>query len=145
MPSPPATMTVLRDKILQTICHALRNRHVVDFVHASVRTGYLEFFRTQIEQVNRMLDEAFDRLAQSQRDAVDPKKLVEVTSLLLDNSFRKGDSSCWFNRGYHHYKTQTKPEANSQRCAESCSSSRAISGSLHRQVEVLGEGGHVRL
>ena len=110
----PLPMTVSHDKSLQMICHALRNRQVIDFVHASVRTGYLEFFLTQGEHVNTMLDEAFDRLARSQSDAIDPKKLGEVTSLLLENTFRKGDSSYWFNRGYHEYKTRIKPEADFQ-------------------------------
>jgi len=79
----PLPMTVSHDKSLQMICHALRNRQVIDFVHASVRTGYLEFFLTQGEHVNTMLDEAFDRLARSQSDAIDPKKLGEATSLFV--------------------------------------------------------------
>jgi 2-polyprenyl-3-methyl-5-hydroxy-6-metoxy-1,4-benzoquinol methylase len=58
-----------------------------------------------------MLDEAFDRLAQSQSDAVDSAKLVEATSFLLENTFKKRDASFWFNRGYQRYKTEIKPEA----------------------------------
>jgi len=38
-----------------------------------------------------------------------------VTSALLDDTFRKSDPSFWFNRIYHHYKTQIKPEADFQR------------------------------
>lgn len=106
--------TAVRDQSLQTICHALRNRRVVDFVHASVKAGYVEFFRTAIDQVNSTLDEAFDRLARSQSDAIDPRRLVEVTAFLLQNIFRKGDNSHWFNQGYHEYKTQIKPEADFQ-------------------------------
>lgn len=107
----PKTIPAIRDKSLQAVCHALRNRQVVDFVHASVKTGYVEFFQNEVEHVKSMLDEAFNRLAQSQSDAVDPAKLVEAASFLLENTFRNGDASYWFNLGYHRYKTEVKPEA----------------------------------
>ena len=80
-----------------------------------MREGYVEYFRFAIEQVNleqvsRMLDEVFGKLALSQSDGVNPRKLVEVTSFLLENAFRKHDDSYWFNQGYHEYKTRVKPE-----------------------------------
>ena len=34
---------------------------------------------------------------------------------MLDDTFRKSDPSFWFNRIYHQYKTQIKPEADFQR------------------------------
>src|SRR5258708_35284644 len=61
-----------------------------------------------------MVNHAFDRLSRSQRDGVDPNQLVNVTSALLEDTFRKSDPSFWFNRIYHQYKTQTKPEIDFQ-------------------------------
>jgi SAM-dependent methyltransferase len=104
----------VRNKSVETICHALRNQQVVDFVHASVREGYVEFFRTAVEHVDSMLDEAFDKLARSQSDAVNSRTLLKVLSFLLENTFRKGDNSYWFNQGYHNYKWLVKPEADFQ-------------------------------
>jgi hypothetical protein len=46
-PSAPKTIPALRAKSLQAVCHALREREVVDLVHASVKTGYLEFFQNE--------------------------------------------------------------------------------------------------
>ena len=97
-----------------SVCRALRNQQVVDFVRASVKAGYDELFPTMLEQVDRMVDDAFGRLALSQRDAVDPPKLVEVTAALLEDTFRKRDSSHWFNAAYHRYKTRTKPDLDFQ-------------------------------
>ena len=97
-----------------SVCRALRNQQVVDFVRASVKAGYDELFPTMLEQVDRIVDEAFGRLALSQRDAADPPKLVEVTAALLEDTFRKRDSSHWFNAAYHRYKTRTKPDLDFQ-------------------------------
>jgi hypothetical protein len=106
-----ATIPAIRDKSPQAVCHALRNRHVVNFVHASVKSGYVDCFQHEVERVTCMLAAALDRLAQSQSDAGDAVKLVEVTSSLLHNTFRKGNTSFWFNRGCHRYKAEIKPEA----------------------------------
>jgi len=57
-----------------------------------------------------MVDEAFDRLAASQEGTVDVARLNDLTSLLLERTFRRGDKSFWFNSVYNHYKTQLKPE-----------------------------------
>ncbi len=80
-----------------------------------MKAGYLEFFGAHSDEVSGMVDHAFDRLLQSQRDGVDPSELVKVTSALLHDTFKKSDPSFWFNRIYHEYKTQTKPEADFQR------------------------------
>jgi SAM-dependent methyltransferase len=99
-----------QEQALRTIAGTLRNRDVVDFVKKSVKAGYREFFGDFNDEVCGMVDQSFDRLWRSQADGVDPARLVEVTSALLDDTFRKSDSSFWFNRIYHKYKTQTKPE-----------------------------------
>jgi len=88
---------------------------VVEFVSASVKAGYLEFFGARSDEVCGMLDQAFGELSRSQSDGVDPDRLVKVTTALLHDTFRKSDPSFWFNRIYHQYKTQTKPEADFQR------------------------------
>jgi len=95
---------------LRTVADGLGNPTVVEFVRASVKAGYREFFDAQNAQVCEMVDRAFEKLAQSQRAGVNPGQLVEVTSHLRQRTFRKADSSFWFNRIYHQYKTQTKPE-----------------------------------
>ncbi len=77
--------------------------------------GYLEFFGAYSGEVCRLVDRSFDELARSQSDGVDPGRLVEVTSALLRDTFKKSDPSFWFNRVYHQYKTQAKPEADFQR------------------------------
>jgi SAM-dependent methyltransferase len=99
-----------QDRALRTVGGALRNQAVVEFVSTSVKAGYREFFEAASDQVCAMVDAAFETLVRSQQDGVDAGKLVEVTSALLENTFRKADSSFWFNRVYHQYKTQTKPE-----------------------------------
>jgi SAM-dependent methyltransferase len=99
-----------QDQALRTVGGTLRNQAVVEFVSTSVKAGYREFFNAASDQVCGMVDEAFEKLTRSQQDGVDTGKLVEVTSDLLEKTFRKADSSFWFNRVYHHYKTQTKPE-----------------------------------
>ena len=104
-----------QDHALRIVADALRSPDVVEFVSASVKAGYLEFFGEYSDQVCGMVDQAFDRLSRSQSDGVDPERLVEATSALLDDTFRKSDPSFWFNRIYHEYKTQIKPEADFQR------------------------------
>lgn len=101
---------MMQDQVLRTVAGTLRNQAVVQFVRASVKAGYREFFDSAGDQVCAMVDSAFETLADSQQDGVDIGKLVEVTSALLQHTFRKADSSFWFNRVYHQYKTQIKPE-----------------------------------
>jgi SAM-dependent methyltransferase len=100
---------------LRRVASALQTSPVVEFVKASVKTGYREFFGASNDEVCEMVDQGFDRLSESQRDGVDPGRLVAVTSALLEDSFRKSDSSFWFNRIYHQYKTRIKPEADFER------------------------------
>jgi len=104
-----------QDRAHRTVAAALRSPTVVEFVRSSVKAGYLEFFGEYSDEVCGMVDRAFDRLSRSQRDRIDPDQLVEVTSALLEDTFKKSDPSFWFNRVYHRYKTQTKPEADFQR------------------------------
>lgn len=100
---------------LRTVAATLRNPAVVEFVRASVKAGYLEFFGAYGDEVCGMVDHGFDTLVRSQGDGVDTERLVKATSALLDDTFKKSDSSFWFNRIYHRYKTQIKPEADFQR------------------------------
>lgn len=79
-----------------------------------MKAGYREFFGAHSAEVCAMADRAFDRLAESQSDRVDPERLVEVTSALLEDTFRKSDPTFWFNRIYHQYKTEAKPEIDFQ-------------------------------
>jgi SAM-dependent methyltransferase len=116
----------IRDKSLRMICAALGSQQVVDFVHATVRTGYEEYFHTAIERVDRMLDESFGKLALSQRGGASPKKLREVISFLLKDTFHKGDASFWFNQAYHEYKTRIKPEADFQQLKQIISGQRVL-------------------
>jgi SAM-dependent methyltransferase len=99
---------------LRTVAGTLQNGDVVDFVKTSVKMGYREFFGEFSDEVCAMVDQSFDRLSRSQSDGVAPGRLIEVTSALLDDTFRKSDSSFWFNRIYHQYKTVTKPEGDFQ-------------------------------
>jgi SAM-dependent methyltransferase len=105
---------MIQDQALRTVAEALRNPAVVEFVSTSVKAGYREFFEAASGQVCGMVDSAFEKLAQSQQDGLSTGHLVEVTSALLEHTFRKTDSAFWFNRIYHQYKTQTKPETDFQ-------------------------------
>lgn len=105
---------ITQDRSLRTVADALRSPTVVEFVRATVKAGYVEFFVPYSDEVSGMVDRAFDRLSRSQRDRVDPDRLVKVASALLEDTFRKSDPSFWFNRIYHQYKTQTKPEIDFQ-------------------------------
>jgi 2-polyprenyl-3-methyl-5-hydroxy-6-metoxy-1,4-benzoquinol methylase len=107
--------TITQDRAHRTVAEALRNPTVVEFVKSSVKAGYLEFFGEYSDEVCSMVDHAFDRLSESQSDGINPGELVKVTSALLNDTFRKSDPSFWFNRIYHQYKTQIKPEADFQR------------------------------
>jgi len=104
-----------QDRAHRIVAEALRSPDVVEFVRATVKAGYLEFFGEYSDEVCGMVDRAFDRLSGSQSDSVDPDQLVKVTSALLEDTFKKSDPSFWFNRVYRRYKTQTKPEADFQR------------------------------
>lgn len=100
---------------LHTVGRALRNAEVVEFVSASVKAGYRECFLAEGAQACALVDDAFTRLARSQQAGVDPAGLVQVTSALLEHTFRKQDPSFWFNRSYHQYKTLAKPETDFRR------------------------------
>ena len=91
---------------LRTVAGALRSPTAVEFVTASVKAGYLEFFGAHSDQVGGMVDHAFRELSRSQSDGVDPSRLLEVTSALLRDTFKKSDPSFWFNRIYHRYKSK---------------------------------------
>ena len=105
---------VIQDQALRTVADALQNQTVVEFVCATVKAGYREFYGAESDRVCGMVEKSFDELASSQRDGVNTEKLVAVTSDLLEHTFRKADSSFWFNRIYHQYKIQTKPETDFQ-------------------------------
>jgi SAM-dependent methyltransferase len=113
---PPTStiMDITQEHALRTVAGALRSPSVVEFVSASVKAGYLEFFGEHSREVCGMVDHSFDRLARNQRNGDDPGQLVKGTSALLDDTFRKSDPAFWFNRIYHQYKTQTKPETDFQ-------------------------------
>jgi len=99
---------------LQTVAQALQNSAAVDFVRASVKAGYREFFPHAIEQAYGMVDAALDKLAQSQTPARDPSKLSAVAVGLVEHTFKKQDDAFWFNQIYHHYKTRIKPETDAR-------------------------------
>ena len=105
---------VIQDQALRTVADALQNQMVVEFVCATVKAGYREFYGAESDRVCGMVEKSFDELASSQRDRINTEKLVAVTSDLLAHTFRKADSSFWFNRIYHQYKIQTKPETDFQ-------------------------------
>jgi 2-polyprenyl-3-methyl-5-hydroxy-6-metoxy-1,4-benzoquinol methylase len=117
---------LIQDQILQVACQALQNKVALDFVRASVKAGYHEFFPAAVEQVNSLVDRAFDQLAQSQQGAIDPSKLIAMTSTLLAHTFRKDDKSFWFNDAYHRYKTQIKPETDFRQLAGLITASRVL-------------------
>ncbi len=104
-----------QEQALRTVAATLRHPGVVEFVSTSVKAGYREFFAASSDEVCGMVDHAFNRLVRSQQDGIDPGRLVEVTSALLQHTFKKSDPSFWFNRVYHQYKTQAKPETDFQR------------------------------
>jgi len=95
---------------METVCFALRDTTVVDFVRAVVRAGYRERFSADQDRAERIVEDAFDLLAGSQVEGVDVAQLVQTTSHLIRETFRKGDATFWFNQGYHAYKTRLKPE-----------------------------------
>ena len=101
---------MMQGQALQTVSAALQNPTVVEFVRTSVKAGYREFFDAANDQIWAMVDNAFAQLAHSQQNGVNPAQLLKVTIALLEHTFRKADRGFWFNRVYHQYKTQTKPE-----------------------------------
>src|SRR5216684_6254074 len=101
---------VIQDQALRTVADALQNQTVVEFVCATVKAGYREFYGAESDRVCGMVEKSFEELAASQQNGTNTENLVAVTSALLEHTFRKADSSFWFNRIYHQYKTQTKPE-----------------------------------
>ena len=117
---------MIHDQTLHAVCQALQNEVALDFVRASVKAGYHELFTEAVEQVDTLVDGAFDQLAQSQQEAINHSKLIAITSTLLAHTFRKGDSSFWFNNAYHHYKTQIKPEIDFQQLAGLITASRVL-------------------
>ena len=108
---------MIQTQTLQAVCQALQNQEAVDFVRTSIKAGYFEFF-SKSEEVAAMVDNSFARLAKSQHHSIDPLELLLVTSALLEHTFRKQDSDFWFNRLYHQYKTEIKPETDFQQLKE---------------------------
>jgi SAM-dependent methyltransferase len=105
---------MMQDQTLRAISATLRNPQVAEFTANSVKAGYRQFFGDKNDQVCRMVDDAFQQLVRSQTDGVNCAQLVKVTTELLEGTFKKSDQSFWFNRVYHHYKIQTKPETDFQ-------------------------------
>jgi SAM-dependent methyltransferase len=104
----------ISDSTLITVCNALRNQQVVEFVHDSVKAGYDENFVNHREEVARLVDDAFAELSDSQRTGISPIHLADVTSRLMQRPFSRSDSSHWFHAAYHQYKTKFKPEIDLQ-------------------------------
>ncbi len=105
----------MRDHTLESVCRTLRNGPVVEFVRATVRAGYRELLPAPEEQIDRLVDAAFDRLALSQQAGIDAPALAAAASDLVQRAFRKGEEAFWFNRSYHRYKTQSKPDVDFRR------------------------------
>jgi SAM-dependent methyltransferase len=100
---------LIAEPTLQAIGGALRQPAAVSFARASLEAGYREFFPEQPS--DRLVDEALDQLVLSQAQGLDPQGLLAAAGSLVTHTFHTGDSSFWFNRIYHHYKTQLKPDA----------------------------------
>jgi len=100
---------MLSEQTLLAVCGSLRNSTVIDFVRTSVNAGYQECFPGYQQMAEEIVEDSFARLAASQQSGLEPAKLVEVTQALLAEVFHKEDAEFWFNRLYHHYKTQSKP------------------------------------
>jgi SAM-dependent methyltransferase len=98
-----------QDQTLRAVAEALRNPAVVEFVAATTKAGYREFFDAANDQVCTMVDSSLAKLAQSQWDGIATRRLVDVASELLEHTFRKTDRAFWFNQVYHRYKTEIKP------------------------------------
>ncbi len=100
---------LIADPTLQAIGGALRQPAAVAFARASLQAGYRDFFPD--EPSDRLVDEALHQLVLSQAPGLDPQRLLVAAGALIAHTFHTGDGSFWFNRVYHHYKTQLKPEA----------------------------------
>jgi SAM-dependent methyltransferase len=98
-----------QDQTLRAVAEALQNPAVVEFVAATTKAGYREFFDAANDQVCTMVDSSLAKLAQSQWDGIATRRLVDVASELLEHTFRKTDRAFWFNQVYHRYKTEIKP------------------------------------
>ena len=72
-----STKVTMQNRAHRTVAEALRNPTVVEFVRASVKAGYREFFGAYSDEVCGMVDHAFDRLSRSQSDGVDPGRAGE--------------------------------------------------------------------
>lgn len=107
-------MIVDNNQYYQTVCRALQNPTVVDFVRTSIKTGYFEILSAPSEQISNLVDSAFEKMVGGQAGSQNPEKLIEVTRALLEDTFHKEDDSFWFNQAYHQYKTVSKPEADFQ-------------------------------
>jgi SAM-dependent methyltransferase len=92
------------------LCESLQNKEVVKFVHDSIRDGYQEFFVEHFEQIFIMLDDAFERLVNSQSSGVDERKLLGTAQYLASSVFRKKDPAFWYNQIYMDYKRHIQPK-----------------------------------
>src|SRR5579859_916410 len=99
---------MMAEQTLQDIGRALREASAVTFVRASLKAGYQAYFPAQA--ADRLVDDSLDQLAASQAQGVDARQLADTASRLGRLTFHHGDGSFWFNRVYHHYKTELKPE-----------------------------------
>jgi len=61
----------------------------VEFVYGSIRDGYQEFFVEHSGEIFAMLDDAFERLVESQSSGVDERKLLGTAQYLASSVFKK--------------------------------------------------------
>jgi SAM-dependent methyltransferase len=101
---------MVSEDTLELVCRALRSPAAVGFVRETVRTGYHEIYTAHVPEADRLVEQAFNALVQSQEAGVNAAALSHVTGQLITETFRKGEGRFWFNSLYHQYKTVTKPE-----------------------------------
>ena len=128
---------------IERICQCLQNIDVISFVRDSLITGYGPYFPTKARQMQILVDQALERLVESQRAGIDGNRMVEATTEVIREIYHKEDPGFWFNQVYHCYKTEIKPRTDVEQLGPLIRGQRVLdygcgSGYLSVQLEQSG-------
>ena len=78
----------------------LQNQAVVGFVSSIIKENYTSFFTGYEQEIEKMLDDTFRLLLDSQKEGINHEKLQVAVEQATKNIFKKSADSFWFNSMY---------------------------------------------
>src|SRR5438105_31071 len=91
----------------QSLASLLKNDRIVSFVATLTKDSYRSYFRGHEDEVNTMIDQAWELLVSESR--IDANTLRTATITINEKIFQKNVPSFWFNVMYQEYKAVLRP------------------------------------